>query len=359
MANVLQQRFPIIRDRQEVMEEIRSQKNLTEIFDGWQGRRQEEFLDYCTGVKGVKLLYDQFFKAVMNPEITPERLEELLSLIIGEKIKILNVLPADSTRIAAENTLLLLDIVVELENGSIANVEVQKIGYAFPGQRSACYSADLLLRQYKRIKGERGKAFSYKDIKKVYTIVLFEESTGEFHKFPEKYIHHMKQASDTGLQMDLLQEYTFIAIDIFKKILQNKGVRKCNKLDAWLAFLSVDEPERIVELIEVYPEFEPLYKEVYGMCRNMEDFMGIFSEELAILDKNTVDYMIDEMQDKIDEQKETINDLEDKLARQQSYQEHLERLNRKLVEEHRTDDLVRAACDREFQKKLLSEYGFL
>ena len=167
------------------------------------------------------------------------------------------------------------------------------------------------------------------------------------------------QASDTGLQMDLLQEYTFIAIDIFKKILQNKGVRKCNKLDAWLAFLSVDEPERIVELIEVYPEFEPLYKEVYGMCRNMEDFMGIFSEELAILDKNTVDYMIDEMQDKIDEQKETINDLEDKLARQQSYQEHLERLNRKLVEEHRTDELVRAACDREFQKKLLSEYGFL
>ncbi len=42
-----------------------------------------------------------------------------------------------------------MDIVVELEDGSIANVEAQKIGYAFPGQRSACYSADLLLRQYK------------------------------------------------------------------------------------------------------------------------------------------------------------------------------------------------------------------
>ena len=363
MANVLQRYFPIIRDRQEVLEEIRSQKNLTEIFDGWQGRRQEEFLDYCTGVRGVKLLYDHFFKAVMNTETVPERLEELLSLIIGEKIKILNVLPADSTRIAAENTLLLLDIVVELENGSIANVEVQKIGYAFPGQRSACYSSDLLLRQYKRIKGERGKAFSYKDIKKVYTIVLFEESIGEFHKFPKKYIHHMKQASDTGLQMDLLQEYTFIAIDIFKEILQNKGVRKCNKLDAWLVFLSVDEPETIVELIEVYPEFEPLYGEVYGMCRNMEDFMGIFSEELAILDKNTVDYMIDEMQDKIDEQKEviekqkeTINDLEDRLAQRQN---HLNQLNYKLITDNRMGDLVRAVSDREFQEKLLQEYGLL
>lgn len=87
--------------------------------------------------------------------------------------------------------------------------------------------------------------------------------------------------------------------------------------------------------------------------------MGIFSEELAILDKNTVDYMIDEMQDKIDEQKETINDLEDKLARQRSYQQSLERLNRKLMEDHRTDDLIRAACDREFQEKLLSEYGLI
>ncbi len=32
--------------------------------------------------------------------------------------------------------------------------EMQKVGYLFPGQRSACYSADLLLRQYKRIRGE-------------------------------------------------------------------------------------------------------------------------------------------------------------------------------------------------------------
>ena len=50
-----------------------------------------------------------------------------------------------------------MDIVVELEDHSIANVEVQKIGYKFSGQRSACYSADLLLRQYKRVRGERGR----------------------------------------------------------------------------------------------------------------------------------------------------------------------------------------------------------
>ena len=60
------------------------------------------------------------------------------------------VLPNEGGRIADENTLLVTDILVEFEYGSLADVEIQKLGYAFPGERSACYAADLLLRQYKR-----------------------------------------------------------------------------------------------------------------------------------------------------------------------------------------------------------------
>ncbi|MBD5471970.1 MAG: hypothetical protein HDR20_03420 [Lachnospiraceae bacterium] len=103
---------------------------------------------------GLKLLYDGFFKEIMNPEYVPERLNGFLSQILCQKVRVLKVLPADSVRIADESSLLIMDIVVEMEDGSIANLEVQKIGYLFPGQRSACYSADLLLRQYKRVRGE-------------------------------------------------------------------------------------------------------------------------------------------------------------------------------------------------------------
>ena len=38
--------------------------------------------------------------------------------------------------------------------------------------------------------------------------------------------------------------------------------------------------------------------------------MGMFSEELAVLDRNTVKYMIDEMQNEIDEQKQTIEKMQ-------------------------------------------------
>ena len=255
MASLLKQHFPMIRDRGEVLNDVKGNSQLWQIFTNWTKEQQEAFLDMCTGVRGVKLLYDQFFKAIADPDITPERLEELLSLILKKKVKIIKVLPNDSTRIAAENSLLIMDIVVQLGDGSIANVEVQRIGYAFPGQRGACYSADLLLRQYKRVKGEKGKKFSYRDIKKVYTIVFYEKSTKEFHEFEDIYIHHSRQETDTGLKIDLLQEYDFIAPDIFRKKLQNKGVAKNNRLEAWLAFLSEDDPELIVNLIDLYPDF--------------------------------------------------------------------------------------------------------
>jgi len=315
MTTVLRQHFPMIPDREEVLSEIHSRRELDMIFTHWTQEQQQLFLDYCTGVRGVKLLYDQFFKEIINPDSTPERLEEILSLLLETRIKILKVLPNDSARIAAETSLLILDIVVQMEDGSIANVEIQRIGYAFPGQRSACYSADLLLRQYKRLKGEKGKKFSYRDIKKVYTIVFFEKSIHQFHQFQNNYIHHMKQQSDTGIQIDLLQEYVFITLDIFRKKLQNKKVIE-NRLEAWLTFLCEDDPDTILALIKAYPDFEKLYKEVYEMCRNTERMMRLFSKELEELDKNTVQYMIDEMQDTIDAQKDTIDSQKDTIDSQ-------------------------------------------
>ena len=310
----LKQYFPMIREREDIKQEIRENPKLLEKYREWDEEQQEEFLDYCTGVKGVKILYDAFFKEIMNPENTPERLNELLSLLLGQSVTIKRVLPGDSTRLADEQSLLIMDILVELADTSLANVEVQKIGYRFPGQRSACYSSDLLLRQYKRVKGEKKKAFSYKDIKSVYTIVFFETSIKEFHEYPQNYIHKFKQQSDTGLELELLQKYVFIPLDIFRTIYHNNvksngknGGGNCwNRTEAWLTFLSTDEPEIIIELIRQYPEFKEMYEEIYVMCQNVEKVMEMFSKELIQLDRNTVQYMIDEMQDTIDVQKEEL-----------------------------------------------------
>ena len=86
--------------------------------------------------------------------------------------------------------------------------------------------------------------------------------------------------------------------------MEYKGIS--NKLDAWLAFLSMDSPEMIMELSGKYPEFKAMYEHVYNICQNVEKVMGMYSEELKIFDQNTVRYMVDQMQEEIDSQKEQL-----------------------------------------------------
>lgn len=315
MANKLQQYFPIIRTREEVLAEIHSKKKLEDIYESWSVREQEDFLDICTGARGVKMLYDGFFKEITNPEYDPLRLSRFISLVIGKEVKVLKMLPGDSVRLGDETSLVYMDAVVELADGSIVNVEIQKIPYYFPGERSACYGADLLLRQYKRIRGDMGRKFSYGMMKPVYVIVLFENSPKELKEFPGIYKHHGEQKWDTGLEVNLLQEYFYIPLDIFKKIQHNKDTID-GQLEAWLVFLACDEPEMIEKLILQYPEFKKMYDEIYEMCRNMEKVMELHSKELREMDRNTVLYMIDDMQQRLESQKEQMRSQEAELDNQ-------------------------------------------
>ncbi len=306
MTNKLKKHFPMIKSREDIREEIRSKVNLEFLFNQWNEAMQNEFLDFASGAKGVKLLYDSFFKEVLNPILYPERLNDLLSVILGMKVKIVQVLPTDSASLGKETALVIMDIVVMAEDGTYINVEVQKLGFRFPGQRCACYSADLLLRQYRRLReASATKAdFSYKNVKPVYTIVFFENSPGAFKKNSKHFIHRFQQTSDTGVNVDLLQKYVFISLDIFKEMRKNIDT----KLDAWLTFLGSDNIEDILQLIEKNPEFKPMYKTLYEMCLNVEGVMNMFSKELLEIDRNEVELMIDEMKQEVEEAKQEMEE---------------------------------------------------
>lgn len=131
--------------------------------------------------------------------------------------------------------------------------------------------------------------------------------------------------------MDLVQEYAFIPLDIFQKNLHNNGIK--NIFDAWLTFLSTDDPVMIEQLIRSYPQFIPLYQDVYEMCRNTERVMNLYSKELQLLDKNTVQLMIDEMQDTIEDQRDTIEDQGRQInQKNEQLSQQAEQLNRKDVQ---------------------------
>ena len=52
--------------------------------------------------------------------------------------------------------------------------------------------------------------------------------------------------------------------------------------------------------METYPQFKAMYQDIYDMCLNVEGVMEMFSKELRELDKNTVQYMIEEQEKELE-----------------------------------------------------------
>ncbi len=270
------------------------------LYNGYRalnGEWKQRFLDFCEGKKSLPLTYDPFFKRIFHPDIHPDRLSRLVSSILGVTVRVLRLLPNEDSMIDG-GTLLIMDLLGELEDGSLINVEIQKQGYAFPAERISCYSADLVMRQYARVKGVKGKMFTYRDIKKVYVIVLFEKSAKIFHKRSPVYLHHGKTVFDTGLNLELLEEYFLIALDVFREFPYSKIK---SEQSAWLSLLTTESLGEAGELIEEYPWLEEIYEEIAMLRQRPEEVLGMFSEALKILDQNTIKYMIEELQKELDE----------------------------------------------------------
>ena len=113
--------------------------------------------------------------------------------------------------------------------------------------------------------------------------------------------------------MNMLQNFIFIPVDIFLENLHNNGIR--SDMDAWLTFLGCDEPKYISKLLETHPDFKSMYHDLYGICQNTERMMTMFfSEELKILDDNTVKYMIDQLEEEVKEQKAKLSEKDATIA---------------------------------------------
>ena len=133
--------------------------------------------------------------------------------------------------------------------------------------------------------------------------MLFETSISAFHMEPPGYIHYGKTTFDTGLKIELLQEYCLIALDEFRKYPYPKDR---SEQTAWLSLLTTEDIKEAEELLDMY------------------------SEALRILDRNTVRYMIEEQQKELEQKKEEINQQKAIIKDQQKEIEELKSQSEQL-----------------------------
>jgi len=295
----LEQKIFTQRTEAEVLLELREIPGAYRLFQGWNEELKDRFMAFCMGKKTLPVLYDTVFKKLMNPDTHPERLEDCISCLLKQKVTIQTVLPTEDILMDGESTMV-LDILVKLEDGAYVLVEIQKIPYYFPAERASCYSADVLLRQYSRLKTEKGKAFSYKDLRKVYTIIFYEKSIEAFKEYSEVFAHHARMVCDSGLELNFLQEFYLVALDVFKKSEYSRHRDPEEHLAGWLSFFCTENVEDVETLCRNYPWLSELYAEMAQFGRKPEELMTMFSEMLREMDRNTIRYMVDDLKEKVE-----------------------------------------------------------
>ena len=79
------------------------------------------------------------------------------------------------------------------------------------------------------------------------------------------------------------------------------GVSICilEKVTAWLSLLATRNVDDLTEILVIYPWLEAIYQDMASYLHKPEEVLTMFSDALKILDHNTVQYMIDEMQNTI------------------------------------------------------------
>ena len=276
------------------------------MFQELQPNEKEVFVQFCIGNRNLKVTYDPFFRSIFHPEKHPGRLDGFLSSVMGQPVKVRAILPREGTRLSSEASFMAMDVLVELADGSMVNVEMQRIGYHFPIERTFCYGAEMLVRQYDRIRANQEKDFAYNDMKPVFVIVLMEKSPAFFRKQPGAYLYRSEFRLNNDTHIPNLMNFVYLALDYFLEMPHNE----LTELEAWLYFLSSDNPLHIQRIIEKYPFFRELYQNIIDFRKDPKELIRMFSESLSIADRNTIKLMVDELRDEKAELENIISEKE-------------------------------------------------
>ena len=113
--------------REEALKLIHSDKTSSNTFNTFQPEYQKKLIAFLQGNRGLEIVYNNFFLYVMNVEQHPDRIEDFLSCILQTKVKIRQILPREGNMLSDKGSLVIMDIIVELEEEkkSVAEMEAE------------------------------------------------------------------------------------------------------------------------------------------------------------------------------------------------------------------------------------------
>ena len=171
-------------------------------------------------------------------------------------------------------------------------------------------------------------------MRKVHTIILFEDSNKSLISDMDKalYFHVGKTKFNTGIKIELLQDFVLVSLDTFRKYRYSdikEGRTEITDYDydssqyddelvtekmkrnrlKYLSLFVAETPQEIDKLVETFPDLESVRQDINEYLERPGEVLSMFSEALRILDRNTAELMVDRMKDEIVDLREQNDEL--------------------------------------------------
>ena len=134
-----------------------------------------------------------------------------------------------------------------------------------------------------------------------------------------------------------MDDGSMISLDTFRSVVQNIDTEQ----KAWLSFLTADDPDEIVRLVNAYPEFLPCYRDIISFRRRPKDLITTFSDALREMDHNTEIYMVEQLAKEVQEKDHALAEKDNAIAEKDNaiaeQAKLIEQLKKQLAETCSTD----------------------
>lgn len=133
-----------------------------------------------------------------------------------------------------------------------------------------------------------------------------------------------------------------ISLDVFceKRYTKYETGLHADDLNGWLSVLTAETKEDVEQTIREYSWSEAVFQEMSEYVKKPEEVMLMFSEALKIADKNTVKYMMDELQEK-------LNQSEEECRQEQALRKQEEEKRKQAEEERKQEEEKRKQAEEE------------
>ena len=108
-----------------LLERVQQDETLLSLWNRLNPEAQRQFLEIDRGQRVPDLLNDTIFKNIFDPDEHGERLSQFVSSILGKKVTVLHSLSSKGHRHSMYSKGIILDLVVQFEDGSVGNVEIR------------------------------------------------------------------------------------------------------------------------------------------------------------------------------------------------------------------------------------------